>query len=393
MIVMMIVFVLVTLMLGVATNSTIDSRRQVARTKALHMADAGLNAYLYELRRNPNFYVANPQLGPTAEEEGSWVVTATAPTQTTPLTLHARGTIPAYGMEEAITARVAFPTFADYMFLADDDLNVGAGATIEGKVRSNGNITNAGRITGVAEAVGTITGSGVFEKGKVPGSPQVDFAQVTADLADIRQAAQAAGTDYAASGVQGYYVVLEGGSARISKVTGGMANGNLTFQVPATVVTIPSSGVLYFNDRVWVSGEYSARVTIASSRDIYIPKDLVPSNPNSPQTCGLIASNNIIVPYWYPDAPTNMRITAALLAQNGAIYADLKNGVVANKVTITGSMSYRQYGYFAQQSGNTVVAGFRTRVYSYDPRLEVNPPPMYPQIKDGSLKISVWNED
>ncbi len=143
---------------------------------------------------------------------------------------------------------------------------------------------------------------------------------------------------------------------------------------------------------MWVSGSYDAKVTIGSSSDIYVPNNLVPVNQNSSATCGLIASNNIIVPYWYPDVPSNMRITAAMLAQNGTIYADLKNGIIVSKITITGSMAYRQFGYFTQTSGNTVTAGFRNREYSYDPRLDVDPPPMFPQIKDGSLKVTIWNE-
>lgn len=55
-------------------------------------------------------------------------------------------------------------------------------------------------------------------------------------------------------------------------------------------------------------------------------------------------------------------------------------------------MAYRTYSGFAVYSGNTVISGFREREYTYDPRLDFDPPPMYPQIKDGSLKVNTWIE-
>ncbi len=149
---------------------------------------------------------------------------------------------------------------------------------------------------------------------------------------------------------------------------------------------------MYFNDTVWVSGTYGAKVTIASGRDIYIPDHIEPSGSNSKFTMGLIASQEIIVPSWYPSMPDRLKITAAMLAQNGAIRADMHMGTTRTRATITGSMAYRTYSGFATYSGNSVVAGFRDRTYTYDPRLDIDPPPMYPQIKDGSLKISTWIE-
>lgn len=387
-----LVFVLVTMITLVAMNSTVLTRKSIGQTRAVHMADAGLNAYLYQLKRNPDYWLTNPTLGPVSQDDGIWSVSVSPPTQTSPLMIHASGSIPSQESTKSITARVRFPTFADYMFLADTDINIGSGATIQGKVRSNSNVTNSGRITGTCEAVGTITGSGTFEQAKTPGAPRVDFAQVTADLADIRTAATASNTFFGPSGVQGYRAVISGTSVTVSAVTGGTATGNLTL-TPVRTFSIPASGVIYFSDRVWVSGKYSAKVTIASSSDIYIPLNLVPSNPTGTSTCGLIAAGSIIVPTWYPSIPVDMAVTAAMLAQSGAIYGDLRDGVITNKITITGSMAYRTYGYFAQYSGSTVTAGFRTRVYQYDQRLDLNPPPLYPQIKDGSLKVTIWNED
>lgn len=390
-----ILFMLLTVLLMLVATQLSGTELQAANTKATHMADAGLNAYLYELRRNPTFYTAQPTLGPTTLDDGEWTVTATPPTTPGgPLVLTATGTIPNLNATRSIVAEVRFPTYAEYMFLSDADLNIGADAVITGRIRSNGNITNAGRVTGRATAAGTIatSGGGSFEGGYDALQPKVDFSQVTVDMQVMRQTAEASGTYYASSGGSGFKVVANGDRVQINRVTGGLSTGNLTTQVIA-LVNVPSSGVLYFNEDVWVSGTYSTKLTIASSRDIYVDGNLDPADMHSTDTCGLVAQRNIIVPSWYPNLPTNMTLTAAMLAQTGSIYGDYHNGVTKTKITITGSMAYSDYGYFALYSGSTVVAGFKARSYTYDPRLEIEPPPSYPRLRDGTLKVSTWFED
>jgi hypothetical protein len=389
-----VLFLLATALLTLATGLVSGARSQTAATKATHMADAGLNAYLYELRRNPTFYVDQPTLIGTLGD-GRWSVTATPPSRPgDPLVLRATGAIPSMATTNTIIAEVRFPTYAEYMFLSDADINIGADAVIYGKIRTNGDITNKGRVTGRAYAAGTITvsGSGVFEDGFEERQPVVDFSQVTVDMQAMKQVAQQSGTYFSGSGAYGFYARISGSQVIVSKVTGGTTSGNLT-KTQVALITVPASGVLYFNEDVWVSGTYSTKVTIAGARDIYIDDDLGPQNMNSPHTCGLIAQRNVIVPSWYPNVPNNMTVTAALLAQTGSIYGDYHTGVTKNKITINGSMAYSDYGYFALYSGSTVVAGFKNRSYNYDQRLEVEPPPMYPRLRDGSLKVTTWFEE
>ncbi len=38
-------------------------------------------------------------------------------------------------------------------------------------------------------------------------------------------------------------------------------------------------------------------------------------------------------------------------------------------------------------------AGYDTRNFEMDPRLIDNPPPLYPQIRDGSLRVDTWLEN
>ncbi len=186
-------------------------------------------------------------------------------------------------------------------------------------------------------------------------------------------------------------MILSGTTARVERVTGGTSTGNLT-TVLLRSFSVPSQGVLFFDEDVWVQGNYSTMVTIGGSRDIYVADSLAPTQPNRPFTCGLVAQRSIIVPSWYPSMPQVMELDAAMLAQTGTIYGDYRSGVTKSKITIQGSMSYNTFGYFALYSGNTVTAGFRQRDYIYDPRLELYPPPYYPMLRDGSLKVSTWVE-
>lgn len=391
--VMVVLFLLATTVLVLTTHLTRMSTMQTSTVKSLHMADAGLNAYLYGLRRDPMYYVSNPTMGPIALEDGFWSVEVSPPASPSdPLLVYATGSIPSYEVTRTIVAEVAFPTYAEYMFLTDADINIGSGALIEGKVRSNGSIDNDGNVTGDVLAVGTVGGSGTFGGQRLPGSAPVDFAQVTTDLNIMRGVADAAGTLFQSSGGIGYKIELAGSMARIYRVTGYNGSGEPVASQIA-YIAIPSEGVIFFDERVWVSGTYSAKLTIGCNNSIYVCNHLQPTSLDSDYTCGLVASQHVVVPTWYPSLPTNLTLTAAMLAQNGSIYGDYQSGVTKNSITITGSMAYAEYGYFAVSSGSTVTAGFKQRVYSYDYRLETEPPPYFPRLRDGSLKVKTWFEE
>jgi hypothetical protein len=402
-----VLFLLTTMLVVVSNYMLTSGRQQEIRVKTVHVADAGLNAYLYELRRDSLYYQTNPTLGPVVQDDGVWVVTAMPPTSTSPLTLRAEGRLNSQATSKTVVATVRFPTFADYMFLSNADINIGADAYIVGKVRSNGNVNNAGEITGSTYAKGTITGAGQFGTAlpsgstvKFPGQVTVDFSQVTADTNVILAAATASGTYYAApgTGYVGYKVTVTGTTYTCEKVKSVTTNGTMVTEaiVGQTGKAIPASGVLYFagtTTDVYVQGTYDKPITICSMRDIYIINDYKPVNALSANTAGLIAKRNNIVPTGYTSVPQDMILTAALLSQEGSTYGDLSTTVIKNSIVITGSNSYFTYGYFAQYSGSTVTRGFANRTYAYDQRLDLYAPPRYPVVHDGSLKVNTWIED
>ncbi len=385
-----ILFMLVTMLIGSVAQHTLETKRYQARTTAMHVADAGVNAYMYAFKHGSGVYI--PTLGPTAVDQGTWTVTATPPdpVTNTPLRLRSVGVVPGLEATRAILAEVRRPTYADYSVLIDDDYALGTGGTILGKLRANGNVDNDGTITGRAEASGSFSGSGQYlgDPPKTGGLPKVDFAQVTADINAIRTKATAIGTFYAASGARGYRVTITGTSVQIDKVTAvNNSTGALTTTAYATT-SVPADGVFYFNDTVWVRGTYSAALTISATKFV-LPYNLRPQSEQAVHVLGLISSSDITFPLWYSAAefPTDVWCQAALLAQNGGIGAEFRTGSYKNSIMIRGSRAFRTLVGF--ESGSSE---FHTRTYEYDKRLEGTPPPMYPQIKDGTYKVSSWLE-
>ncbi len=402
----LVLFLLATMVLTFVTYQIQASTREQNRVKALHIADAGINAYLYEVKVH---YSQLPTSLSGVSQEGSWTVTKSAATSQTPMTLRSRGVIPALGVGRTIVATVRYPSFADYMFLTADDINIGASAVITGKVRANGTVNNAGWCQSDVISHTSITtqaippGNGRIDGRVKPNQPAVDFNGVIGDIAAMRTTAQGSGTAYIGQGgTAGYLVVFDPGgtSVTITKVTSANKNGVTLGTVIAANVPIPGSGVFYFDSNVWTEGSYAANCTFACNADIYITGNITPVDPNASYTCGLVAEHDVIVPLGYTTPASlaftdNMNVTACLLARSGTIHPDTDQwaSLVRNSIEFHGSMAYNTFSWMCMIAGNgQVVDGFANRLYDYDERADANPPPSFPVVHDGSMKVSTWIE-
>jgi len=388
-----ILFVLATTLMMMVSYQTATTVQRTARVSAMHVADAGINAYLFHLKAQPGYYTDVSDTGLVSVGNGeTYRVIAQPPANGQPLTLYSTGC--AVDGTVTIAATVRFPTFADYMFLSNMDIRIGSAALINGQVRCNANVINAGHITGKVTAGETIANTGVIDQAALEHQPIVDFNQVLADMDTIMLSCKGNNSYFPASGSYGYRMTVSGSTVTVDKITGGTTTGNLT-TTSVRSMTIPASGVFYFSDKVWVSGSFSVPLTIVSDSDIYIPNNYGPSNMNTTVTGGLIARGNIIVPCWYASVPQNMTLAVAMLSQSGRIYADTKTGVFRDSLTINGSETYYDAngGFVVVDGYGNAVAGFRNRTYTYDQRLDQFPPPKYPIIHDGSVKVDTWIED
>jgi hypothetical protein len=383
-----VLFVLTTLIISLTVYRTDAVSHQTSRERAVAAADAGLNAYLYRLANVSGFLTSL-----SGSFDGvSWVVTATPPASGVPLTLRSRATV-ANGATRVVVAQVKFPTFAEYAWLSNNDINVGSGATIYGKMHSNADITNAGTITDRATAVGTCTGSGTWGYptyiAPKSGARSISFAAVSTDMAEMKILAQQNNptTYWPALGSTGlgYEVVLSGVYATVYRVTassGSGGTGGPTTKTSLGTAAVPANGVMYFDDDVWVQGTYDAGVTIVSgTRSIRPSGNIVAQDvSNHTKSLGLIAYDSIIMPASWSSLPTNLTIQCAMLAQTGQITSE--SGSKAS-ITLRGSM--------ASYLTPSMTQGFTTRYYYYDGQLDFFPPPKYPSTGD-KLHFKSWIE-
>jgi hypothetical protein len=437
----MILFLLASTLVMLATQSQVGASGQAQRTKALAAADAGIDAYLYQMK------TATPPStlsGTTAE--ASWTVTVTGPEPGSSVkTLRSVGTIAAHDIAPAVTkvvvATVRPASFSDYTFLLNDYLNLGSGGLVKGNVYSNDYVNNDGEITGDVWAHSYISGHGIFDKTVNPNSPTISFSVVS--YSSLMSIAQADGTYYGDTGAfgsgtswrhyLGYCVTLNGTGGTISKVksidtvTGAMVIDSGT----TTNFTIPTDGVLYFDDPVWLGGTYSAKVTVVVGKDVedpgtdwtygrmapgpsgmnpsshtgsvnnansavYLWKNLQAQDPDDTnQVCGIVTPGDISITSEYPDSvtPTNLTIQAAMLTTKGSIHADWTTGRVKNYLKILGAEAMWEQGFIKTTDywGNTIM-GFDSRDYWYDSNLDVTPPPNFPSLDNGKNKIHSWVE-
>jgi len=435
-----ILFLLATTLVMLSTQTTVNASNQVQRTRALHAADAGINDYLYHLSRSIDYWSSHSDTA-SSTAGTSWTVHATRPNGVGPVFLTAVGTVPAANgaktVSRTVKASVQSPTFADYTFLFNTSVSIGSGAIIKGNVRSNSSISNDGEITGNAYAASSYGGSGKCDGTIYQNYGTQSFA--TVDYGLLKSTAATDSTDFSslptyeqvnATGTPvyraylGYNVVLNGGGGTITPIRSLSTNaGTMTVDASrATSFTVGPHGVLYFDDPIWVSGTYGCKVTIADAADVeergsngiyysgasgfnttgtvvgslsnianstvYLWNNLVPDDAASDHVCGIVAKGDVSVPSEYDTMPTNLTVQSAILTTMGSMHADMVSGQTKNHFQFTGARAQMDDGGFTSTN-----EGFDSRDYWYDQRLNMTPPPNFPPLGDGSLKVQSWVEN
>lgn len=261
----------------------------------------------------------------------------------------------------------------------------------------------------------------VFEAGRQLAVPAVDFAGITADLAQMKTDAQANGFYRGNAGALGYHVVLRmDDTFDLYRITGftntpsgctnsqsqsGWGTWSISNQNLIGNYSFPVNGIIFLEDDIFVDGQVNTgRVTIVAAflpdnppfrKNIIVNQDLLYTNYDGQDTVGLIAQGNINVGMVSDD---NLRIDAALIAQNGRVgrYYYRPPGGGSNRcspyhmrqtITLWGMIGTSQRYGFAYTDGN----GYQTRNLNYDGSLLYAPPPSFPLTSDQYTTIS-WEE-
>lgn len=448
------------------TTRTLDAREQ-----AFQIAEAGIEYYRWHLAHNSTDYqdgtgVAGPYVHAVTNVNGDTVghysLVITPPlTGSTIVKIRSTGTIVSDpSISRTIQAALAIPSLAKFAVVSNDTVRFGEGTEVYGPIHSN----NGVRFDGLAHNIVTSSvtsyndpdsddcnGGNSFgvhtclnpddpsPPSAVPNRPDVfmvgrqfpvqsfDFSGLTVDLSQLKASATASGKYIAASGAQGYRIVLKSNDTfDLYKITAqqpapnncsnsnnqtGWGTWSVKTQVhPVTGVTnspqnfpFPANGIIFVEDHVWVDGTINgARLTIAAGRfpdniatrkDIITNSDLIYTNYDGTDVVALIAQGNVTTGLFSDD---NLRIDAALVAQNGRAgrfyySSSCKSGSVnyyiRNSLTLYGMIATKQrYGY-AYTNGT----GYDTRDIIYDSNLLYGPPPSFPLTSSQYSTIS-WDE-
>ncbi len=358
---------------GYALTQSRYGRALAAREQALHVSEAGLEAYRWFLAHNPTIMNAGVGLvsprtytetDPETGAVGDASVTATATMQCNAVQwvdLESRGTAYADRLfPRTISARYMRPSVAEYSYVVNTSVWAGSDRNIRGPYHSNGGVRmDAGSNSTVTSAVTTwncdssygcsptqgtapaVVGNGTNpELWRFP-VPTVDFAAIAVNFTDLRTRAQGQGGIYypAAAGSvneRGYHLVFNAaGTVTIYRVTAtdgypsqSSQYGNTTEYSVITAQTllgtypIPTNcSLMFFEDRVWVEGTVNAKVTVvaatpsnSSTPDAYLNDNILYNAYDGTDGLTVIAERNVLIPLVVPDV---MEIHGIFIAQSG----------------------------------------------------------------------------
>ncbi|SRR6266481_1227370 len=439
------------------------SLRDELRTQAFQTAEAGIEYYRWHLAHSPQDYQdgtghAGPYTHPYYDKDGNqigqFILNITPPpVGSTVVTIKSTGNVVAdSSIQKVLQVQLGIASLAQYAVAANENLRFGTGTEVFGPIMANGGIHFDGLAHNLVQSAVTTyvdpdvnktewgvytalspadpqpntpesSRPDVFMAGRNFPVPAVDFAQVTQTLANIKALAIASGTYFGSSTVSGYDLALAtSGFYSVYKVTAlapppnGCTNtsnqsdwGTWSIQTETLFATgtIPQSGVMFFEDNLWVRGQINHKhATIAAARfpdnpstraDISINSSTLYTNYDGTDSLSYIAQNNFNVGLFSEDV---LRIDGAIIAQNGRVgryfYSPpnlqsnaQKCGDTVNrqKITLYGSIiSNLRYGF-----GFTDSTGYQEREIIYDSTLLYNPPPDFPLAANQYVPFS-WDE-
>lgn len=443
-----IVVYLLGALMGWAVINIKASKQSSDQEQARQIAEAGIDYYRWHLAHAPtDFYdgtgISAPYTHNFEDKNGNiignFTLNITPPTLgSTLVTIESTGKVNADpNISKKIKVELAKPSIAKYAVVANDNMRFGAGTEVFGPIHSNGGIffdgiahnivssgvasytdpdtkhTEFGVHTSISPAdpwppADVPDRPDIFQTGRQFPSPAVDFSGITADLAQMKTAAQADGFWQAGSGSNryGYHIILKTDHTfdlrKIKTLIPDCSNTAWSIETEDSTINypMPENGLIFLEDNVWVSGQINGdRLTIiaavlpdavATRKNITINNDLLYSHYDGTDVIGLIAQNNINVGLISED---NLKIDAALIAQKGRVgryyYSATCSPTYYKRQTLTLSGmigTYLRYG-FAYTGG----FGYQNRNLNYDANLLYAPPPSFPLTSDQYITLS-WEE-
>jgi len=438
----------------VITQKNVQDAKGVEE-KSLAIAEAGLNYYKWYLAHNPDDvtngtgeagpYVmeySDPEAGVFGEYSLD-IDSNEACGDTVSVDIRSTGYLSDDpGHIETVYARYARPTVSEYAYIINSNVWAGDDRTIIGPYHSNGIIrmdgTNNSTVSSGQESwvcdgslpcdpysngatLDAVYGDGPNSDLWEVAVPPVNFLGITLDLANMKSKAQAGGRYFDDSGDYGYLVDFQSNDTfNIYRVTGTQSYQGYTeengWQYERNVITstspvagnpysIPSDcSLIYIEDKVWLEGDISGKVTIAAADVDTVgvdPSIILSDNINyTDDDAGLlaIAEEDVLVGV---DVPDDMELNGIFVAQNGRFGRNLYDSSLPwyldqyqyrNSLTIHGTIVSNGRVGTKWVCGGTWCSGFGTRYNSYDRDLVTDPPPLTPTVSD-TYQFIEWRKE
>ncbi len=401
---------------------------------AFQVAEAGLNYARWRLAHEPDNFEAETRSvqDQQAGVIGSYVLEFTAPDPgSTIVLISSTGQLSDTNRNVTLQARYGIPSLARFASITNND--VWYGGQISGYVHSNGGI----RMDGTSDSIMSsaketyvcqpyhgcnyLTKPGIWGTGVIADlwqfpSPPIDYNAITSDLLAIKDAAAAAGLYYGPSSAYGYHVVLNSNNTfSVYKVTSKKSSlwsyaqdtgwqftsHDINQQTFVETKPVPSNGVIFFEDTVWVDGEVHDRLTIAAGRfpdlpstnaDIIINGNISYNNVKDGSVVfAAVAQRNVLIPY--SAAPDQLKLDGAYIAQKGRFgrrYYNSGSSIIKTRITRYGMIASNLVPVTAWVSGGQVVSGYKSGQSAYDPHMLYGPPPYFPT--SGQYEFLSWEQ-
>ncbi|MHB1042036.1 MAG: hypothetical protein ACYC0Q_04280 [Eubacteriales bacterium] len=429
-------------------SQTTMGARYSGGEKALAIAEAGVNEYLWHLNGDSKFYEDDGGFSASDHtfQDGFYHLAVTPPDTENPVV-----TITSTGWPEGdltnrrtVEVRVHKRQFVQNIYLSEVETALNGpnvcwitGDELWGPLHTNGTLY----IDGDPIFHGPVTYSGGLDVKsgsdptyEVPGYPlkvpKLEFPQTNGQLKTQAQ-------------YNGYYydgrtcILLDGDQVKIRNRTGDVE-----------IRPLPRNGVIYVdgttnesNNAKWdlntgnafVSGKLDGRLTIATAKDIYITgrdptnftynlasatggvkyknEDFDPDGGMTDDMLGLVAGGYVrILHHNWPDAkndrsspyystynvsdvaPDNITVDAAIFALDWAWeYEDHDSGEPKGSITLVGSLTQYYRGEVGTFNAGGRVTGY-SKNYIHDPRMSYDSPPHFLEPVNVGWEIGSWRE-
>jgi hypothetical protein len=438
--VFLLMFVVIfTALAGLVSRSYHESVLQAQDETAFQVAEAGLNFARWRLAHNPEDFsaVTRDLTDQFAGVLGSYDLTFEQPIPgSTIVSITAVGrTASQPARRVTLSARYGQPSLARYASITNGD--AWYGGPIQGAVHANGGI----RMDGSSDSLMTseretypcqpnhgcsspfenkpgIWGTGVkAELWEFPVT-RIDYNALTVDLLAMKEAAIESDTYYGPIAQPGYQIVFNTNNTyTISRVNtkGPLVQScmyqptwqceNSSYDVNGTTVletkAVPSNGVIFVEDTVWVRGAIRDRITLAAGvfpDQTATNVDIITNGSieygglhDGSRVFAAVAQRHILIPW--SSVPDAMVLEGAYVAQKGSFhrrYYPNNPHRVKTSLARFGMIASNGIPTTAWLNSGVVVSGFQTGSATYDSHLLYGPPPYFPT--SGQYEFISWEE-